>query len=95
MWLRASGLFSGRELGGQACFEPNATLSRGEFLVMAMQVAATAWGPSGLLALFVMTAGPHGVAASVGCYAVGLVICYIMGFIVTNAMVSVEDVANA
>ena len=39
--------------------------------------------------------GPHGVAASVGCYAVGLVICYIMGFIVTNAMVSVEDVANA
>ena len=50
---------------------------------------------SGLLALFVMTAGPHGVAASVGCYAVGLVICYIMGFIVTNAMVSVEDVANA
>ena len=48
----------------------------------------------GLLALFVMTAGPHGVAASVGCYAVGLVICYIMGFIVTNAMVSVEDVAN-
>ena len=52
-------------------------------------------GPSGLLALFVMTAGPHGVAASVGCYAVGLVICYIMGFIVTNAMVSVEDVANA
>ena len=56
---------------------------------------AFAWGPSGLLALFVMTAGPHGVAASVGCYAVGLVICYIMGFIVTNAMVSVEDVANA
>ena len=67
----------------------------GGAFVMAMQVAATAWGPSGLLALFVMTAGPHGVAASVGCYAVGLVICYIMGFIVTNAMVSVEDVANA
>lgn len=42
MWLRASGLFSGRELGGQACFEPNATLSRGEFLVMAMQVAGLA-----------------------------------------------------
>ena len=42
-----------------------------------------------------MTAGPNGAAASVGCYAVGLVICYIMGFIVTNAMVSVEDVANA
>ena len=67
----------------------------GGAFVMAMQVAATAWGPSGLLALFVMTAGPHGVAASVGCYAVGLVICYIMGFVVTNAMVSVEDVANA
>lgn len=67
----------------------------GGAFVMAMQVAATAWGPSGLLALFVMTAGPNGVAASVGCYAIGLVICYIMGFIVTNFMVTAEDVANA
>ena len=67
----------------------------GGAFVMAMQVAATAWGPSGLLGLFVMTAGPHGVAASVGCYAIGLVICYIMGFIVTNVMVTNEEVANA
>lgn len=67
----------------------------GGAFVMAMQVAATAWGPSGLLALFVMTAGPNGAAASVGCYAIGLVISYIMGFIVTNIMVKPEEVANA
>ena len=67
----------------------------GGAFVMAMQVAATAWGPSGLLALFVMTAGPAGTAASVGFYAVGLLISYVMGFIITNAMVSVEEVANA
>lgn len=67
----------------------------GGAFVMAMQVAATAWGPSGLLALFVMTAGPNGAAASVGCYAVGLVISYIMGFIITNVMVTSEEVANA
>lgn len=67
----------------------------GGAFVMAMQVAATTWGPSGLLALFVMTAGPNGAIASVGAYAVGLVICYVMGFIVTNIMVSTEEVANA
>lgn len=67
----------------------------GGAFVMAMQVAATAWGPSGLLALFVMTAGPNGAAASVGCYAIGLVISYVMGFIVTNAMITNEEVANA
>lgn len=67
----------------------------GGAFVMAMQVAATAWGPSGLLALFVMTAGPNGVAASVGCYAVGLVISYVMGFIVTNVMITSDEVANA
>ncbi len=67
----------------------------GGAFVMAMQVASTSWGPSGLLALFVMTAGPNGAIASVASYAIGLVICYVMGFIVTNFMVTVEEVANA
>ena len=60
-----------------------------------MQVAATTWGPSGLLAIFVMTAGPSGATMSVACYVVGLVISYIMGFIVTNAMIKPEEVADA
>ena len=60
-----------------------------------MQVASTTWGPSGLLGCFVMTAGKGGPALSVAWFVVGLVISYIMGFIFTNAMVKVEDVANA
>lgn len=60
-----------------------------------MQVASTTWGPSGLLGCFVMTAGKGGAALSVAWFVVGLIISYIMGFIFTNAMVKVEDVANA
>ena len=67
----------------------------GGAFVMAMQVAATTWGPSGLLAIFVMTAGPNGATMSVACYVVGLLISYIMGFIVTNAMIKPEEVADA
>ena len=74
---------------------PAVMLCKGFSFAFAISTLVLLYGPSGLLALFVMTAGPNGAAASVGCYAVGLVICYIMGFIVTNAMVSVEDVANA
>ena len=67
----------------------------GGAFVMAMQVAATTWGPSGLLAIFVMTAGPDGATMSVACYVVGLLISYIMGFIVTNVMIKPEEVADA
>jgi PTS system sucrose-specific IIC component len=67
----------------------------GGAFVMAMQVAATAWGPSGILACFVMTAGPTGAVSSVACYAVGIVISYIMGFIITNALVKDNEVAEA
>ncbi len=67
----------------------------GGAFVMAMQVAATTWGPSGILACFVMTAGPGGAVMSVACYAVGIVISYIMGFIITKAMVKDDEVAEA
>lgn len=60
-----------------------------------MQVASTTWGPSGLLGCFVMTAGKGGAAMSVLYFVIGLIISYIMGFLFTNAMVKVEDVANA
>lgn len=66
----------------------------GGAFVMFMQVAATAWGPSGLLGLCVMDAGPAGMAASLGSYAIGLAISYVMGFIITNALVKEEEVAE-
>ena len=62
---------------------------------MAMKVAATTWGPSGVLAFPIMTAGGNNPAMQMGCYAVGLVISYIMGFIITNVSLKAEDVANA
>ena len=66
----------------------------GGAFVMAMQVASTTWGPSGLMAGFIMTAGPAGPALSVANYFVGLVISYIMGFIITSVWVSQRDVSE-
>ena len=66
----------------------------GGAFVMAMQVGATSWGTSGILALIMMTSGPNG-TSSMLYYAIGLVISYIMGFIITNAFIKVDDVALA
>ena len=33
-WLRNTGLFVGENIGGQSCFQPEKTVSRGEFLAM-------------------------------------------------------------
>lgn len=67
----------------------------GGAFVMAMQCAATAWGPSGLLGLFVMSAGPLGATNSLLCFLVGLIISYIGGFVVTHFAVKNEEVAAA
>jgi len=37
-WLRNTGLFVGEKIGGASCFQENRTVSRGEFLTMALQV---------------------------------------------------------
>ena len=66
----------------------------GGAFVNLMQVASTTWGPSGLLGCFVMTAGKGGAALSVAWFVVGLVISYIMGFIITNIAIKPEEVAN-
>ena len=66
----------------------------GGAFVNLMQVASTTWGPSGLLGCFVMTAGPNGAAMSVLYFVIGLVISYIMGFIITNFAIKPEEVAN-
>lgn len=58
-------------------------------------VAATTWGPSGLLGLFVMTAGPNGAAMSLVFYLIGLAISYVMGFVITWFGIKDEAVAEA
>ena len=37
-WLRNTGLFVGEQVGGNACFHPEKTVSRGEFLAMVVKV---------------------------------------------------------
>ena len=67
----------------------------GGMFCMFFKVAATTWGPSGILALPIMTAGGENPAMQVACYAIGLVISYIMGFIITNFTLKDSEVANA
>jgi PTS system sucrose-specific IIC component len=67
----------------------------GGMFCMIFKVAATTWGPSGILALPIMTAGGDNPAMQVACYGIGLVISYIMGFIITNFTLKDSDVANA
>ncbi len=62
---------------------------------MAMKVAATTWGPSGVLALPIMVAGGNSAVVTMLCYVIGLVISYIMGFVFTNFTLKDEEVANA
>lgn len=66
----------------------------GGAFVMATQVAATTWGPSGLIAIFVMTAGPNSAVMTMIYYVLGLVISYVMGFLITNAVIKTEEVAD-
>lgn len=65
----------------------------GGAFVMACQIGATAWGPSGLIAIPLMTAGANSATMSMLFYVIGLVISYIGGFIITNIFVKSEEVA--
>ena len=67
----------------------------GGMFCMFFKVAATTWGPSGILALPIMTAGGENPMKQVVCYGIGLVISYIMGFIITNFTLKDSEVANA
>ena len=67
----------------------------GGMFCMFFKVAATTWGPSGILALPIMTAGGENPMKQVVCYGIGLVISYIMGFIITNFTLKDADVAAA
>ena len=67
----------------------------GGMFCMIFKVAATTWGPSGILALPIMTAGGENPMMQVACYGIGLVISYIMGFMITNFTLKDSEVANA
>ncbi len=62
----------------------------GGALVMAMKVASTTWGPSGLLGTFVMTAGPQGAVGSMLFYLAGLAVAYACSFIITALFIRKE-----
>ena len=38
MWLREQGVYTGKTIAGNLCFEPDSAVSRGEFLIMTMQL---------------------------------------------------------
>ena len=67
----------------------------GGAFVMFFQVASTTWGPSGLLGAFVMTAGPRGAVNSMLMYLVGLIIAYLMSYLITNAVITDKEVSEA
>jgi PTS system sucrose-specific IIC component len=62
---------------------------------MAMQVAATTWGPSGVLGAFVMTAGPGGAFKSAVFYLCGLMIAALAAYVITDFTLGDELVQNA
>ena len=63
----------------------------GGALVMAMEVGSTTWGPSGVLGVFVMTAGPNGFVTNALVYFAGLVISYIGGFVLTTFAIGEDE----
>ena len=52
MWLKEAGLFTGATVGGNLCFEPERTVSRGEFLVMVMKLVNAQADETGLTSGF-------------------------------------------
>lgn len=65
----------------------------GGAFIMLTGVASVAWGPSGLLGAFVMTAGRGGPARSVLLYLTALIISYIGGYLITKAFYREEDLS--
>lgn len=47
-WMQETGIYSGSHVGSETCFYPDAIVSRGEFLVMAMQLLEAEPADSGL-----------------------------------------------
>lgn len=67
----------------------------GGAFVTVCEVASTTWGPSGLLGVFVMTAGRGGALQSAARYVTGLAISCGMAFLITMVRIKDETVAEA
>lgn len=67
----------------------------GGAFVTVCEVASTTWGPSGLLGVFVMTAGRGGALQSAARYVTGLGISCVMAFLITMVRIQDETVADA
>ena len=67
----------------------------GGAFVMAMEVAATTWGPSGLPGCFAMTAGPSGAVHSVLYYLIGLAVSAVAAYLITDVSLPEADAAKA
>ena len=67
----------------------------GGAFVMFFKVAATTWGVSGLLGVFVMTAGKGGPVQSIIMYLIGYVISCCMGYVFTCIGVKDSEVTQA
>ena len=67
----------------------------GGAFVMFFQVAATTWGVSGLLGVFVMTAGKGGPVRSIIMYLIGYVISCSMGYVIAHIGVKDSEIVQA
>ena len=67
----------------------------GGAFVMAMQVASTIWGTSGVLAIFNMTAGPRGAVSGALCYLAGLLIACAAAFVITFLFLKEDEIRTA
>ena len=61
---------------------------------MLTQVAATTWGPSGILGFFVMTAGPNSPLKTMLFYGIGLFISCVMGGLITWFTIKESDLGT-
>lgn len=52
MWMKEEGLYTGATVGGNLCFSPDETVSRGEFLVMVMKLVDAQADETGLTSGF-------------------------------------------
>jgi len=66
----------------------------GGAFIVAVKVSSTGWGPSGLLALPLMTAGAHSPLINMLNYAVSLAIACFCGFLLTSLIVKSKDLEN-
>lgn len=66
----------------------------GGAFVTACQVASTTWGPSGILAVFIMTAGPHSALQGMLSYCIGLLISCTVSFLLTKLFIREENIPS-